>query len=64
MPKKTTDRRSGTDRRQFDYTIHLPERRRGKDRRRDKNEKKSVWIEREDDNRKNINAFNDNGGFW
>lgn len=27
------DRRSGIDRRQFSYAVHLPERRRGRDRR-------------------------------
>ena len=52
MPKKTTDRRSGSDRRKFNYTIHLPERRGGKDRRRDKNDRKLVRKQGEDDNQK------------
>ena len=34
-PKDKENRRVGIDRRQFSYTHHLPERRAGKDRRRD-----------------------------
>ena len=33
--KDSQNRRTGLDRRQFSYTHHLPERRAGKDRRRD-----------------------------
>ena len=33
MPKTKAERRSGTDQRQFSYTVHVPERRSGKDRR-------------------------------
>jgi len=33
--KDSQNRRTGIDRRQFSYTHHLPERRAGKDRRRD-----------------------------
>ncbi len=44
--QKKQDRRSGYDRRQFSYTIHIPERRSqkdrrsGKDRRRDQNRRR------------------------
>ncbi len=39
MTKYKTDRRSGVERRQFDYTTYIPERRSGKDRRIAKNGK-------------------------
>jgi hypothetical protein len=39
---KQQDRRSGNDRRQFTFTLHIPERRNGNDRRESEgNEKKS-----------------------
>jgi hypothetical protein len=44
MPKFETDRRSGEERRQYNYAIHIPERRSGKDRRIAKNGKKVPWT--------------------
>jgi hypothetical protein len=40
-PKDKENRRIGIDRRQFSYTHHLPERRAGKDRRRDDDNSKA-----------------------
>ena len=37
MEKVETDRRSGVERRGYHYTVHIPERRNGKDRRIAKN---------------------------
>ncbi len=43
------DRRSGKDRRQFFYTVYIPERRSGKDRRSRKNRKRTYLLNIEDD---------------
>ena len=44
MTKYKTDRRSGVERRKFDYTTYIPERRSGKDRRIAKNGKEVPWL--------------------
>jgi hypothetical protein len=44
MTKFKTDRRSGVERREFHYTICIPERRSGIDRRCGKNGKEIFWI--------------------
>jgi hypothetical protein len=41
---KQLDRRSGRDRRQFTFTLHIPEHRSGKDRRRPVVQKKSNTV--------------------
>jgi hypothetical protein len=43
------DRRSGGDRRQFSYTVYIPERRSGRDRRSKKNRGKTCLLNIEDD---------------
>ena len=44
MIKFKTDRRSGVERREFQYTICIPERRSGKDRRCEKNGNEILWV--------------------
>ncbi len=52
MPKFESDRRSGVERRQYNYAIHIPERRSGKDRRIAKNGEKVQWIKLSDESHK------------
>ena len=52
MSKFETDRRSGEERRQYNYAIHIPERRSGKDRRIARNGKKVPWIKISDESNK------------
>ena len=44
MTEFKTDRRCGVERRQYQYTLHIPERRSGFDRRCAKNGKEIVWL--------------------
>ena len=44
MTKFKTDRRSGVERREFQYTVYIPERRSGIDRRCEKNGNQILWI--------------------
>jgi len=44
-----TDRRSGRERRQFSYTVYIPERRCGTDRRIRKNKEKTYLLDIDDD---------------
>jgi len=44
MTKFKTDRRSGVERREFQYTVYIPERRSGIDRRCGKNGNQILWI--------------------
>ena len=44
MTKFKTDRRCGVERREFQYSLHIPERRSGIDRRRAKKGKEIIWI--------------------
>jgi hypothetical protein len=43
------DRRSGGERRQFSYTVYIPERRCGKDRRIRKSKEKTYLLDTDDD---------------
>ena len=45
MTEFKTDRRCGVERRQYQYTLHIPERRSGFDRRCAKNGKEIIWKE-------------------
>ena len=49
MPKTKAERRSGTDQRQFSYTVHVPERRSGKDRRGEEDDIKSDHVKKKED---------------
>lgn len=52
MSKFETDRRSGEERRKYNYAIHIPERRSGKHRRIARNGKKVPWIKISDESHK------------
>jgi hypothetical protein len=43
--QRKVDRRSEDDRREFSYTVYIPERRNGTDRRKGKNEKSSFDLQ-------------------
>ena len=45
MTEFKTNRRCGVERREFQYTLHIPERRSGFDRRCAKNGKEIIWKE-------------------
>ena len=45
MTEFKTDRRCGVERREFQYTLHIPDRRSGLDRRCAKNGKEIIWKE-------------------
>ena len=45
MTEFKTDRRCGVERRQYQYTLYIPERRSGFDRRCAKNGKEIIWKE-------------------
>ena len=49
MTKFKTDRRSGVERRKFNYTTYIPERRSGKDRRIAKNGKEVLRLKLADE---------------
>ena len=44
MTRFITDRRCGVERREFQYSLHIPERRSGIDRRCAKNGKEIIWL--------------------
>ena len=42
------ERRAGVERRQYEFALHIPERRRGKDRRREDKDQKPEALEEDD----------------